>query len=58
MSDLQGKFKSWKGYPLPPINSDGQYDKEYLNHDRISYADSNLIDANIAALKQLSPTGK
>lgn len=27
------QFKSWKGYPIPDLNSDGQFDKEYLQRE-------------------------
>lgn len=30
-------FAKWKAYPIPPLNSDGQFDKEYLQREWSSW---------------------
>lgn len=32
VSDM-GAFAQWKGYPLPPLNADGNFDKDYLHRE-------------------------
>ncbi|PUA19622.1 hypothetical protein [Glaciimonas sp. PCH181] len=31
------KFRAWKGYPLPELNSDMQFDKEYLHRKWVAF---------------------
>lgn len=30
-------FSAWKGYPLPELNADGQFDKEYLQREWVAW---------------------
>lgn len=30
---MREDFERWKGYPLPPLNADGQYPKEWLQRE-------------------------
>ncbi|WP_183134293.1 hypothetical protein [Pseudomonas syringae] len=35
--DELSAFSAWKGYPLPGLNADGQFDKEYLQREWVSW---------------------
>lgn len=35
--DELSEFSAWKGYPLPELNADGQFDKEYLQREWVSW---------------------
>lgn len=38
MSDLmRNQFEAWKGYPLPALDADGQYPKEYLQREWLAW---------------------
>jgi len=30
-------FQEWKGYPLPPLNSDGNFDKDWLHREWVAF---------------------
>lgn len=34
---VREQFEKWKNYPLPPLNSDGQYDKEWLQREWLAW---------------------
>lgn len=36
MDDLK-EFAVWKGYPLPELNADGQFDKEWLHREWVAF---------------------
>ncbi|MBF8692381.1 hypothetical protein [Pseudomonas fulva] len=51
------QFKSWKGYPIPDLNSDGQFDKEYLQREWQAWQASRAaVVVELTAEYELPPT--
>lgn len=45
--DVLARFEQWKAYPLPPMNSDGHFDKDWLHREFVAFK-AGLISARAA----------